>query len=155
MTNCQYVRLFGVLACIAAISGQSAAQQRRDADKDREAVIQLENDWLTAEEGDRSAYERILADDFVHPVPQGIFLGKRQQIEWAVKHPRPASRKARFSRMDVRLFGDAAIVNGVVENSDLSGADLRRTIFADVFAWRNGRWQAVNAQENPILKNGG
>ena len=142
--------LLGVLVCMAAV-----AQPRRDAATDREAVIQLENDWLKAEEGDRAAYERILADDFVHPVPVGILLDKRQQIEWAMKHPRPATRKARFSKMDVRIFGDVAIVNGIVEDSDLSGADVVRTIFTDVFAWRGGRWQAVNAQENAISRKGG
>ncbi len=46
--------------------------------------------------------------------------------------------------MRVRIYGDVGIVNGTV----VSGT--QRTAFTDVFAFRDGRWQAVNAQENAI-----
>ena len=29
---------------------------------------------------------------------------------------------------------------------------FERTVFTDVFGWRDGRWQAVNAQENAVRK---
>jgi hypothetical protein len=34
--------------------------------------------------------------------------------------------------------------------SDSAGKELDRTIFTDVFVYREGRWQAVNAQENRV-----
>jgi predicted GNAT superfamily acetyltransferase len=52
----------------------------------------------------------------------------------------------------VRVYGDCGIVNGIVVASDEHGQDLDRTIFTDVFAYREGRWQAVNAQENHMEK---
>jgi len=41
-----------------------------------------------------------------------------------------------------------AVVNGSVIAADGSGKELERTMFTDVFVLRNGRWQAVNGQEN-------
>jgi len=34
--------------------------------------------------------------------------------------------------------------------SDPSGKELDRTMFTDVFVYRDGRWQAVNGQENAV-----
>ena len=48
------------------------------------------------------------------------------------------------------MYGDVGIVNGIVVTSDENGKQLDRTIFTDVFAWREGRWQAINAQENKV-----
>jgi len=45
--------------------------------------------------------------------------------------------------------GEVGLVTGLVIST---GADGRedRTVFTDVFVRRNGRWQAVNAQENAV-----
>jgi len=50
----------------------------------------------------------------------------------------------------VRVYGSTAIANGIVEASDSPEVKLRKTIFTDVFVYRDNRWQAVNAQENEI-----
>jgi hypothetical protein len=47
--------------------------------------------------------------------------------------------------LNVRLYGDTAIVNGSVIAADDNG-ELERTMFTDVFVYRDGRWQAVNAR---------
>jgi hypothetical protein len=44
------------------------------------------------------------------------------------------------------------IVNGTVITSDGHGKEVDRTVFTDVFAYHDGRWQAVNAQENRVEK---
>jgi hypothetical protein len=117
-------------------------------ESDRTALLSLEDEWLHAR--DAVTLERILADDFVHPVPQGIFLSKAEHIEWYVEHLPPASRKTRFDHMLVRIYEDTGVVNGMVSASDESGKEVGRTVFTDVFAYRRGRWQAVNAQENEV-----
>jgi hypothetical protein len=49
--------------------------------------------------------------------------------------------------MRVRVYGTVGIVNGEVV---ASAKDIRRrTLFTDVFAYRNGKWQAISAQELP------
>ena len=116
---------------------------------DLKAIEALEREWLDAA-SDRPTLERILASDFVHPVSVGVFLSKEQHIDWSVRHPRPG-RKARFETLNVRLYGETAIATGIVEDTDASGSDQRRTIFSDVFVRRNGQWQAVSAGENPVI----
>jgi len=52
--------------------------------------------------------------------------------------------------MHVRVYGNVGIVNGVVVET---GAVRQETLFTDVFAYRDGKWQAVNAQELPAAAN--
>lgn len=96
----------------------------------------------------------ILAPDFVHPVAAGVFLTKAEHIDWATTHLPPLGRTQRFERLEVRLYGDVAIVNGTVVASDEQGGEVERSVFTDVFAYREGRWRAVNAQENPVEGGG-
>jgi len=37
-----------------------------------------------------------------------------------------------------------------VVNADQQGKEEHRTAFTDVFVFRDGRWQAVNAQKNAV-----
>jgi hypothetical protein len=130
------------------IMGRSTPQ--RSADGDRQTLIELEREWLMA--NDASTLNRILASDFVHPVFTGDFLTKTEHIDWVTRHPRPANIKPRFERLDVRLYGDMAIANGIVVTSDESGKEIGRNVFTDVFAYRNGRWEAINGQETDVRK---
>ncbi len=135
-----------VAAVAVAVGGARAAAP---AARDRAAIVAIEREWLD-HISDRATLERVLADDFRHPVPSGDILTRREHIEWAVAHPRPAGRRARFADLTVRVYGDTAIANGIVENSDASGGDVHRSVFTDVFVRRAGSWQAVNAQENAV-----
>jgi hypothetical protein len=83
-------------------------------------------------------------------VVTGDFLTKSQHIDWVTKHPPPANIKWRFDRLDIRLYGDVGIANGTVVGADERGQETSRGVFTDVFAYRDGRWQAVNAQENAV-----
>jgi hypothetical protein len=40
-----------------------------------------------------------------------------------------------------RVYGATAIAHGIVEASDSPEAKLRKTIFTDVFVYRDHRWQ--------------
>lgn len=126
----------------------ASAEQRRSAEADRQTLVALENEWLNAR--DAATLERILAADFVHPVFTGDFLTKAQHIDWVVNHPPPANVKHRFDALNVRLYGDTGIATGIVVASDETGKEIDRTVFTDVFVYRAGRWQAVNAQETRV-----
>jgi hypothetical protein len=148
------MRASGFCFSILLITLLVAAVNRSDPGKieaDRKAIIELEKDWL-GHESDAPTLNRILAEDFIHPVSQGIFLTKRQHIAWSVKHPRPPGHKARFENLDVRVYAETAIANGIVEASDVPDEQPKRTVFSDVFVYRAGRWQAVNAQENAMVE---
>jgi hypothetical protein len=115
------------------------------ADRERQ-VRDLEQRWLAAED-DPAQLAQILADDFLHVGPFGI-ITKAEQLDFMRRHPRPRPAQRRFAELTVRIYGDIAIANGVVVATG-AGKD-EKTVFTDVFAFRHGRWSAVNAQESPL-----
>jgi uncharacterized protein DUF4440 len=145
MNRSSVVALAALTFCVV---GVARGQQPRSPDRDRQALVALENEWLNAH--DSLTLNRILAPDFVHPVVSGDFLSKTEHVAWVVAHPRPADRRYTFGRLDVRLFGDVGIASGIVIASDLQGREIDRTSFTDVFVYREGRWQAVGAQETLV-----
>ena len=146
---------YSVLLMLSAIglcawaAGPPVQAQSRTPERRRAALVALENEWL-ANEHNAAALERILASDFVHPLPTGEFVTKAQHIAFSSAHPPPANRKQHFDQLRVRVYGDVGIVNGIVVTSDQESREVDRTIFTDVFVRRDGRWQAVNAQENAV-----
>lgn len=115
----------------------------------QQAVIDLEHRWLASED-DPSALDSILADDFVHVLSSGM-VTKAEQLQFMRQHPAPRGGERRFQDLRVRIYGTAAIANGVVVATARDGR-VQHTIFTDVFAYRNGAWQAVNAQELPLAR---
>jgi len=139
---------FALILVVIVSPAPTAGVTPRDAASDRHALIAIENDWLDAR--DAATLDHILASDFIHPIAQGFFLTKAGHIGWFSKHPPPANRKERIDQIQVRLYGNVGIVNGIVIASDEHGKEIDRTIFTDIFVYRDGRWQAVNAQENRV-----
>jgi hypothetical protein len=142
------VRLAFALALPLGWCVTGAGATPRTTELDQQALIALENQWLENEH-DPAALERILAPDFVHAVVSGYFLTKAEHISWSTKHPPPPNLKSRFEKLEVRMYGDVGIASGIVVTSD-SEKDIDRTVFTDVFAYRNGRWQAIHAQETKV-----
>jgi Domain of unknown function (DUF4440) len=131
--------------------GAAVARPERNPEQDRQALIALENAWLKGEH-DAAVLDATLASDFVHPVVTGDFLTKEQHIYYSSRHVPPSNLRKRFGNLSVRVYGDVGIVNGIVVTSDEHGKDVTRAIFTDVFVYRDGRWQAINAQENKVGK---
>ena len=122
-------------------------RETTSAEESKQALLALENRWLQAED-DPVAVEDILAPDFLHVVP-GEIITKEQHLQFLREHPASGRRPAkRFEDLHVRVYGEAGIVNGTVIKATDHGE--RKTLFTDVFAYRNGKWQAVSAQELPV-----
>ena len=112
-----------------------------------DTIVQLENRWLQAED-DPEVLQSVLADDFIHVLPNG-FITKDEQLRYLRGHqPNRREEKRYFEDLRVRVFGTVAIANGIVVASE--DGKINRTIFTDVFAYRHGKWEAVNAQETPL-----
>lgn len=126
---------------VTQTSHTSAAERQVEA---------LERHWLAVED-DPAALEPILADDFVHVLPMG-FISKREQLDFMRAHPVPASERPterHFEDLRVRVYGTAGIATGTVV-ATMPDGKVRKTNFTDVFAYREGKWRAVNAQETPL-----
>jgi len=113
----------------------------------KQELLALENRWLQAQD-DPAAVEGILAPDFLHVVP-GEIITKDQQLQFLRDHPAGGQHADKhFEDLHVRVYGEAGIVNGAVIAKTEHGE--RKTLFTDVFAYRDGKWQAVSAQELPV-----
>ena len=129
----------------------SAGDEVRNNKRDSDALIALENQWLKNEHN-AGELGRILASDFMHPVVTGDVLTKTQHIDYSSKHLPPAGRARHFEDLQVRIYDDVAIVNGLVVTTNKDGNTVDKSVFTNVFVYRDGRWQAVNAQENAVTK---
>ncbi len=126
--------------------------EKPPANDAHDAIVQLENQWLAGED-DPAVLQSILADDFVHVLPVG-FVSKSEQVDYARGHSGDHREGRHIQAMRVRIFGNVAVATGMVVAS--RGNDrIEKTLFTDVFARRNGNWQAVNAQETPLAESPG
>lgn len=125
-------------------------------------LIQMERDWAGAfRTRDAETVRRILADDIVLTYPDGVRATKQEEVQ-AIETG--AVTADSWELVDTRvtvLSADAAFITGkgIVKNGfskdpkggkpiDISG----EYYFLDVYAKKNGRWQAVASQTTPIRK---
>lgn len=134
--------------CIAPYSPMRVKNWASAPENDQQkALTNLEQHWLEQEDNP-DALESILASDFVHVLPSG-FITKSEQLTYMRAHPVHRAVSKHFENLRVRIYGNAGVVNGIVVATTADGK-TRRTEFTDVFAYRNGKWEAVNAQELPL-----
>ena len=118
------LRIFlGGLLAVSVVRAQSPSPDNQD----QAALIALENEWL-ANLHNPAVLEKILASDFVHPLPTGDFVTKAQHIQFSSTHLPPPNRRQRFDQMQVRVYGDVGVVNGIVLTTDEQGREVERTI---------------------------
>lgn len=120
----------------------------------------LEQDWANAfKTKDAETVRRVLADDIVLTYPDGTTGTKADEVQMAETGAFSAdSWELADSKVTV-LDADAAYMTGrtVVKNGKLKDPKSGQTIdisgeyrFLDVYAKRNGRWQAVASQVTRI-----
>jgi hypothetical protein len=118
--NCadMILRIFlGGVLTVSVLHAQSPSPDNRD----QAAFIALENEWL-ANLHNPAVLEKILASDFVHPLPTGDFVTKSRHIQFSATHLPSPNWKQRFDQMQVRVYGDVGIVNGIVLTTDEQGS---------------------------------
>lgn len=114
---------------------------------DKAALEALNRDWLNAyKTRDKAALERILADDFTAVYPDNRLLRKADLLAAATSTSRVIDTIG-WENLRIMAFGDIAVVTA---RSTLSGTSAGKAFtssneYADVYARRNGRWQAISA----------
>lgn len=120
------------------------------------AVVQLLNEieqrlaaaWVA---GDPSFHEKTLAEDWSVIDATGRVLSKTEMLAEAFLVDGQITRGV-IDEVDVRLFGDWAIVTGRTQAAGQNGGvDFDVALrFTDVFALRDGNWQVVASQATLI-----
>ena len=114
-----------------------------DRDQVLAQLTDLENDWTVANlNADKKALDRILADDYVGPTPEGELQSKADYIRTIQRDT--TVDKWEFDDLKVTLAGDRATLSGKITYQTQEG-ELGYD-FTDKFVWRDGRWQATGSQ---------
>lgn len=116
----------------------------------RDQVVQTQRRFDDAElTDDRPTLEELLHDDFLSIGPKGFLLDKRQ---WIDRHEFFVYHELQVEEMDVRMFGDTALVRCVQRNhADSSGRDVRiATRVSQTWVRDDGAWQLAGIQFSPL-----
>ncbi|HSK71475.1 MAG TPA: nuclear transport factor 2 family protein [Pyrinomonadaceae bacterium] len=131
---------------IAASAFALASAQNPDNEKIQQELLKLNREATDAAlRGDKSGFERLLADDFIDTQIDGSVRGKAQTL--AVIGLPPAGLKSSYEYSDAKIYvyGDTAVLSFTnrIQNEidgEKSAVSFRLT---NVFARRDGRWQLV------------
>ena len=127
-----------------------------DADnKPEQEIRKLAHEWLDAvARRDRTALDRILADDFMISgwQPEGRLADKQFYIEDCLRPVEIQEGSYQFDRWQVRRYGDTAVVNCVLEiHAIVEGAKWGGVVLiTDVWVQENGMWRVVTRHTSPI-----
>ena len=139
------VCLLSFVLCFA--SSLWAAQQKDAAAADIAKTLKdIEQTWLNAEKNhDPAAFEQLVTDDWIAITPAGKKQTKAERSE-SIKNSHMGS--ASLGPMDVRVYGDTAVVTGTVDESaaENSKQSTHHYAWMDVFVKRDGKWLAVASQ---------
>ena len=124
------------------------SQSREEPTMDDVRAVQdrFDRAELTA---DRDALRELIADDFRSIGPRGFVMDKEQ---WIGRHSEFRYERLDTSEMDVRRYGDTAVVRDVQRNratyQDHPVAVATRV--SQVWVRLDGRWQLVAIQFSPL-----
>jgi len=138
-----------VLFVAGALAGHVAWAQSSSAAE--QELMKLAQSALDATlKKDRPALDRIYADEYVYIHTNGGVLNKAQEIAQVMSGESKWTSDT-ASDMNVRVYGDAAIVTGLEMLQGTAkdyAAGPRR--FTDLWVKRNGRWQQLGGQSTLV-----
>lgn len=132
-------------ALLATALSASAADCPKNQPRTEAAIIQLEETWARSlTEKNADAVACLLSDEFEDADVDGS-LHSRSEVLEHISHRKPGVNH--LSEMRAHLEGNFGFVRGLATLEDPSGKVIARVRFTDVFAYREGRWQALAGQE--------
>jgi hypothetical protein len=117
-----------------------------------EDFTKLENQMAEAlVHGDGPAFQKFLGDDWKIVLSDSAVLTAGQVVEALAKGSLKFT-KCTVSELEVRVYGDTAIVRGIdetvgkLDGEDFSGKDR----FTDVFIRKDGAWLCIATHDSPM-----
>jgi len=121
----------------------------------QQQVLAVLHDWLDAlEHNDLARLERIIAPDYrITASAEGRVMDRTEDLA-PIASGDLKFESAKVSEVDVRMFGDTAVVTGVGKFSVvMRGKPLTvEERFTDVYVRRKGRWQPVASHSTPLKR---
>lgn len=141
-----------LILCVASAAAAAPAQESKSAPaSDVAATLKAtEQAWIDAElRHDAAAFEKLVADDWVAITPEGPSETKAERAAEILKG---TVTSATLGPMNVRVFGDTAVVTGSdVETEVVHGKEaIGYYVWTDVFVKRDGKWLAVASQTTKV-----
>ncbi len=150
---CLTVMVLVVFASYGSAQARSARAGSSQADVQRE-IKQLEDERNRAIlQGDVDALDRMTADDYTFITLRGE-LRTKDEILKGFKSGSFKYDSRQISDLNVRVYGDAAIVTGrSIQNGRENGKDYSGDYrFTRVYVRQNGHWRTVALQTTLIQK---
>lgn len=123
-------------------------------------ITKLERDWASSPKNrDAETVRRILADDVVITYPDGSTGTKADEVRTIETGAVTMDSWELLDPKVTVLSADSAFITGrgVIKNGKYKDPDTKKVTdisgefrFLDIYARRNGRWQAVASQTTPI-----
>jgi ketosteroid isomerase-like protein len=142
--------LCGVAAVFLFASAAGFAQDTISDEGGR--VLGLENAWGHAIEAkDTKALDMLLANSFVAVEIDGSVSSKSEFLA-SIKAPEYQPSQAINEQISVRVYGEAAVVNGIfrVKGVEKGKPYVHRERFTDTWIKQNQTWQCVASQATLI-----
>ncbi len=116
---------------------------------DEQELVRLQHEWSRVEvAGDVGALDRLLADEYVLTLSDGTALPKAEYLR-DVRSEDTRSTALAVENPTVRLYGDMALVKGIVKWTEPSGTK-HEDLFHETWLKRDGRWQCLATQESEL-----
>jgi ketosteroid isomerase-like protein len=116
----------------------------------KDQIARLQKDFDRAElSADIDTLRRLLADDFLSIGPKGFVLDKNA---WIGRHAQFKYHSLDTSEVDVREYGDAAIVRNVQRNrTSYQGQEQQHAVrVSQVWVKLGGEWKLAGIQFSPL-----
>jgi len=127
--------------------GDVALASTANPESDEWELVRLQQEWCRAEmERDAVALGHILADEYVLVISDGTILPRAELLREVETGEVPFTAIA-VEGTRVRLYGNMAVVKGVVKWSD-AGGTKHQSLFTETWQRRDGRWQCLATHES-------
>lgn len=136
-----------VRAQMSALNLNENTTSRGQTGSEEQAVSQLKRELAKAYvQGDAKTLERILADELTD-TSDGVVLTKQYHLKYL--SPR-GGLTADFPTMNVRIYGNTAVVNGIETFETANKGNTLYYRFTDTFLKRQGGWQLIASQRQSL-----